>query len=106
MSALTTKILIERVENHHGRKIAHQSYECAAESRDGSKINFHNDLVELTETCERLQMAEDILKKILANQYNSVEGIRHYSGRVFIDSSGRVTPEEFEYLQELARGQH
>jgi hypothetical protein len=97
MTARDTRILIHRIENHHGHKIGHQPYECAASDREGSKINFHNDLVELTETVDRLQMAENILQKLVATKV-----IKHYSGRVFLDVAATLTPEEIEYLQGLA----
>jgi hypothetical protein len=59
------------------------------------------DMQELTETCERLQTAENILQK-LVSPYNA-----HDSGQIVESGNGRMYPEsaftskELEYLESL-----
>lgn len=91
MSALDTQILIHRMEDSHAHRGNHQR--CTLDT----KGNFHDDLMELTESCERLQIAENILQKC----FNGSEVAGVFGDRIFIDSAARLTPDELDYLRTL-----
>lgn len=91
MSKLNTQILVHRVKDHHGAKESHQAYECTVRK----SIDFHNDLVELVDACERMQLAENILHKLIDQPL----ALRSQSG--ILISVANLTPQENEYLNSL-----
>jgi hypothetical protein len=84
MSALDSQIVVDRLRQQHG--IPH---------------NRQADRVEAAETIERLQMAENILQKLLSNP-RGVSMTTHGT-RFWLESGTHLTPEEFTYLEKLSQ---
>lgn len=94
MSALDTKIVTERMQDYLQRERHHQ----------GSNLN--RDIEEMTETCERLQMAENILQELVnAQPWRGIFQTHGNNGITvwFDESPAEVTPDKLKYLESLVQ---
>jgi hypothetical protein len=97
MTAQDTQILIYRLKDHHPG--THAPNGCMLKNF-GSRVDLHDDVVELTEACEKLQMAENILQRLINNQ--PWRGIFVSGGTVWLDEGGvRPSLAELKYLESL-----